>query len=146
MALYIPASRRRRNAAIVAVATLIIGAVFGYVAGRQGVPSVADEVRSTRAQATFIAQELDRLPIEYAKSSAGGDAMKLAVSDPLTAVRTDATKAFESAPWIGDGPRATALDAIVTLQQAVAKHASTDEFQRDVTAASSAIRSAFSVQ
>ena len=63
MALYIPASRRRRNALLMAAAALVIGLALGYLVGKAGQPSFAGEVRSAQHKADDLATQLERLPI-----------------------------------------------------------------------------------
>ncbi len=85
MAKYVPIARRRRNAAIVAVAALFVGIVLGWLVGKQSAPSTSEAVRDTQQQAEDIAVQLERLPIEYEQALTGeGDSVEDGVLAPST--------------------------------------------------------------
>ena len=71
MALYVPIARRRRNAVAMASATLAVGLLVGWIAGRNSSPSIATRVRTARASLTATAARLDNVPNEYTKALAG---------------------------------------------------------------------------
>src|SRR5947208_1989912 len=112
MALYVPASRRRRNAALVAAATLIVGLVLGYLVGHSAAPSVSAEVSSVKTRAERTVEGLSRLPIEYEQALTGADSMDNAVIAPTSAASRDLVADFQSAPWISATSRSTVLDAV----------------------------------
>ena len=145
MARYIPIARRRRNAALVAVATLFVGIAFGWLIGKQSAPSVSAAVHDTQQKAADIAVQLQRLPIEYQQTinGSGEDTVQKAVIAPLDDVQADLTNAFDDAPWVAPAARARAQDAIAEVRQAAQDRVSADEFEQKVNAAADAIRSAF---
>ena len=51
VALYIPASRRRRQTIVFVVAALVVGSILGVIAGRASQPSVTDRVHSVQEKA-----------------------------------------------------------------------------------------------
>ncbi len=85
MARYIPIARRRRNAALVAVAALFVGIALGWLVGKQSAPSVSSAVHDAQQQAADIAVQLQRLPIEYqqAINGSGEDTVQAGVIAPL---------------------------------------------------------------
>jgi hypothetical protein len=148
VARYIPIARRRRNAALVAVAALFLGIVLGWLVGKQSAPSVSSAVRDAQQKAADIAVQLERLPIEYQQAIDGGgeDSIQAGVIAPLNDIQASATNAFDDAPWISAKARAGAQDAIAEVRQAASDKVSADEFETAVNAAADAIRSAFGIE
>ena len=140
MARYIPIARRRRNAALAAVAALFVGIVLGWLVGKQSAPSVSSAVHDAQQQAADIAVQLQRLPIEYQQAIDGGgeDSIQAGVIAPLTDI--------QAAPWIAPAARASAQDAIAEVRQAALDKVSADEFQTAVNNAADEIRSAFGLE
>ena len=145
MARYVPIARRRRNAALIAVATLFAGIALGWLIGKQSAPSVSAAVHDAQQKAADIAVQLQRLPIEYQQTinGSGDDTVQKAVLAPLDDVQADLTNAFDDAPWVAPAARARAQDAIAEVRQAAQDQVSADEFEQTVNAAADAIRSAF---
>ncbi len=148
MARYIPIARRRRNAALAAVAALFVGIVLGWLVGKQSAPSVSSAVHDAQQQAADIAVQLQRLPIEYQQAIDGGgeDSIQAGVIAPLADIQASATNAFDAAPWIAPAARAGAQDAIAEVRQAALDKVSADEFETAVNNAADAIRSAFGLE
>ena len=148
MARYIPIARRRRNAALVAVAALFVGIVLGWLVGKQSAPSVSSAVHDAQQSAADIAVQLERLPIEYQQAIDGGgeDSIQAGVIAPLDDIQASATNAFDDAPWISPSVRASVQDAIAEVRQAALGKVSTDEFETTVNDAADAIRSAFGLE
>lgn len=148
MARYIPISRRRRNAALVAGAALLVGIVLGWLVGKQSAPSVSSAVHDAQQQAADIAVQLQRLPIEYQQAIDGGgeDSIQAGVVAPLDDIQASATNAFDDAPWIASATRANAQDAIAQVRQDALDKVSADEFETAVNDAADAIRSAFGLE
>ena len=148
MARYIPISRRRRNAALVAGAALLVGIVLGWLVGKQSAPSVSSAVHDAQQQAADIAVQLQRLPIEYQQAIDGGgeDSIQAGVVAPLDDIQASATNAFDDAPWIASVKRANAQDAIAQVRQDALDKVSADEFETAVNDAADAIRSAFGLE
>jgi len=148
VARYIPISRRRRNAALVAGAALLVGIVLGWLVGKQSAPSVSSAVHDAQQQAADIAVQLQRLPIEYQQAIDGGgaDSIQAGVVAPLDDIQASATNAFDDAPWIASATRANAQDAIAQVRQDALDKVSADEFETAVNDAADAIRSAFGLE
>ena len=148
MARYIPISRRRRNAALVAGAALLVGIVLGWLVGKQSAPSISSAVHDAQQQAADIAVQLQRLPIEYQQAIDGGgeDSIQAGVVAPLDDIQASATNAFDDAPWIASATRANAQDAIAQVRQDALDKVSADEFETAVNDAADAIRSAFGLE
>ncbi len=148
MARYIPIARRRRNAALVAVATLFVGIALGWLLGKQSAPSVSSAVADAQQQAADIAVQLQRLPIEYQQTinGSGEDTVQKAVIAPLDDLQAQATNAFDEAPWISAKVRADAQDAIAEVRQAALDKVSADEFETAVNSAADTIKSAFGLE
>ena len=145
MARYIPIARRRRNAALVAVATLFVGIAFGWLLGKQSAPSVSSAVADAQQQAADMVVQLQRLPIEYQQTinGSGEDTVQKAVIAPLDDLQAQATNAFDDAPWVLPAARAHAQDTIAEVRQAALDKVSADEFETAVNDAADAIKSAF---
>jgi len=148
VARYIPISRRRRNAALVAGVALLVGIVLGWLVGKQSAPSVSSAVHDAQQQAADIAVQLQRLPIEYQQAIDGGgeDSIQAGVVAPLDDIQASATNAFDDAPWIASVTRANAQDAIAQVRQDALDKVSADEFETAVNDAADAIRSAFGLE
>ncbi len=141
MALYIPAGRRRRNALLLALATLVAGLVLGYLVGRAGEPSVADAVATAQQRADDLATQLERLPIEYQQGLAGaGDNIQEGVLQPLDELQRSAIGLFDDAPWVSSAERAATLDAIAAVKVAAESTVPAAEFERLVSVAASDLR------
>ena len=148
MARYIPISRRRRHAALVAGAALLVGIVLGWLVGKQSAPSVSSAVHDAQQQAADLAVQLQRLPIEYQQAIDGGgeDSIQAGVVAPLDDIQASATNAFDDAPWVAPSTRANAQDAIAQVRQDALDKVSADEFETAVNDAANAIRSAFGLE
>ncbi len=146
MALFIPASRRRRNALLLAAATLVVGLVFGYLVGKAGEPSFASEVSSAQRKADDLATQMARLPIEYEQGLAGqGDNIQTGTIVPIDDVQKAAAGLFDNAPWVTAKARAATLDAIAEAKVAAEAKVTAAEFEQKVNAAAAALRQTFGV-
>ncbi|HEY4330998.1 MAG TPA: hypothetical protein VGM78_00445, partial [Ilumatobacteraceae bacterium] len=83
MALYVPLSRRRRNAALVAALTLVLGLAVGFIVGRSSATTAGEAASDVRTKGDTLATRLEALTIEYDQAIAGG-------SDSLTGSVIDA--------------------------------------------------------
>jgi len=147
VARYVPVARRRRNAALVAIATLFVGLALGWLLGKQSAPSVSASVHDAQQHAADIAVQLERLPIEYQQTvnGSGEDTVQKAVLAPLDDLQADLTNAFDDAPWVAPTARAAAQDALAEARRAALDRASADEFQSAVGAAADSVRTAFGI-
>jgi hypothetical protein len=146
MAVYIPASRRRRNALLLAAGALVVGLVVGYLVGKAGEPSFSSEVRSAQHTADDLATQLERLPIEYEQGLAGqGDSIEEGTLVPLDDVQRGAAHLFDGAPWVTSAARAATLDAIAEAKVAAEAKVPANEFEQKANAAAAAVRETFGV-
>ena len=142
MARYIPIARRRRNAALVAVATFFVGIAFGWLLGKQSAPSVSSAVADVQQQAADIAVQLQRLPIEYQQAIDGGgeDSIQAGVIAPLDDIQARRPTRSTRRRGSADAARAEAQDAIAEVRLAALDGVSADEFETAVNDAADAIR------
>lgn len=118
MAIYVPASRRRRTTIAIAVLCAVAGLVLGAVAGRATSPSLADRVRDVQEQARQTTSQL-RVVALHEDASTGAEANELA----LRRAHDELVDALADAPWIdtSTGKALVAdLDALDTRSSASA--------------------------
>jgi hypothetical protein len=110
MALYIPASRRRRTTVLAAIVALVIGVCAGVAVGRLSVPNVASRVSSVQddARATSAALRVLSLHEESKLPNAGADLT-------LSHTRSELQGEFSKAPWIGAATRSQLLASLEAL-------------------------------
>jgi hypothetical protein len=145
VALYIPASRRRRNAILLAVGCAVVALVLGYLIGRQATPSVSAQVAAAQTDGQELATRLEALPIEYdqALAGTGEDTIQGGTLDALDGIQHDTIRTMDRAPWIQAAERAKVLDAIAATSQAARDRATSPVFLAAVTAAAAEVRTAF---
>src|SRR5262245_7408059 len=97
MALYIPASRRRRQTILFAVVALVLGLVVGVLLGRASVPSLTERVQSVQESARQTASGLRVLSLHEQAGAAAGDA---GIDLVLDRTRTELQAEFADAPWL----------------------------------------------
>jgi hypothetical protein len=118
MAIYVPASRRRRKIVLVAALAFAVGGAAGTAMGRATAPSVEARVRSAQEQSRAIAAQLRVLSLHEetgaASLSAGGDA---GAAFALRRARSDLERALGEAPWIPGPERARLLGGIDALRR-----------------------------
>src|SRR5262245_54788198 len=99
MALYVPQSRRRRTAAILAAATLLVGLVVGYVVGRSSATTATEASTAVHAEADTLGTRIEALTIEYEQAVSGtGDTIQGGVLDALDGIDSDLDSLIEEAP------------------------------------------------
>ena len=103
MVLYIPLSRRRRNAALVALATLVVGLVVGYARrALDGDHRVGEPAAGARPQGDTLGTRIEALTIEYDQAISGrGDTIQGGVLDALDGIDADLDRLIADSPWIG---------------------------------------------
>jgi len=151
MALYIPLSRRRRNAVLVAIAAVIAGLVVGFIVGRSSATTASEAAHEVRVRGDELASHVAALTIEYeqaigADQTAGGtDTIQGGVLDALDLIDSDLDALTRDAPWIGksvaDGLRA----ATASVRAAATSKVSSADFQAVVDRAAHTIRDTFGV-
>jgi len=151
MAMYIPLSRRRRNAALLAVATLVAGLVVGFVVGRSSATTASEAARDVRARGDELASHVAALTIEYdqaigADQTAGGtDTIQGGVLDALDLVDSDLDQLIEDAPWIGTAQADELHAATAAVRTAATNKVTADEFETVADTTATAIRTTFGV-
>lgn len=116
MALYVPASRRRRQAILFAAVALVIGLVAGILIGRASAPSLTGRVRAVQDDARRTAAELRVVSLheEAGVSSTGsGDGGTGLV---LQRTRADLQREIDEAPWLGAAAKTKLLDELGALE------------------------------
>jgi len=151
MAMYIPLSRRRRNAALIAVATLVAGLVVGFVVGRSSATTASEAARDVRARGDELASHVAALTIEYdqaigADQTAGGtDTIQGGVLDALDLVDSDLDQLIKDAPWIGSAQSDALHAATAAVRAAATDKVTADEFETVADTTATAIRTTFGV-
>jgi hypothetical protein len=117
VALYIPAGARRRRTILIAVATLIVGVLVGFVGGRTTAPSIDDRISAVRSDARETAAGLRVLVLHdeagAVPPSGAGDGGATLV---LKRTRTELEDLFDRAPWLGPADRSQLLDGLDALE------------------------------
>ncbi len=147
MALYVPLSRRRRNAFLVAAATLLLGLIAGFIVGRSTAITAGDSAADARSKGDTIATRIQALTIEYDQAVGGGDdSIKGGVLDALDLVDSDLSKLIKASPWLGTA-QATNLRASVTaVRTAATSKVAADQFAEITKTTAKFIRDTFGVE
>lgn len=120
MALYMPASRRRRRLVLGLVAALVVGGVIGALIGRGLAPSLGDRVGDVQEQARAVGSELRAMPINYEKERAGSAEFRAGggVADALDRAHAELQSALDAAVWLGPSARSEAETAFTAVVDA----------------------------
>jgi hypothetical protein len=146
MAVYVSVARRRRRAALVATATLVIGLVIGFGVGTTRTKSVDDRVQSVHTDASDIAARLVALDIEYRDALGGGaDGFNGSVIQPLSEIQSDTVHLLDRAPWINADQRGEVLDKIAKLTVLANDRTTGDTFLAALNDAAALVRTTFGV-
>jgi hypothetical protein len=136
---YIPLSRRRRNATLVALATLLVGLVVGIVVGRSAAVTASEAATQVRAKGDTLGTRIEALTIEYDQAIAGtGDTVQAGVLDALDLVDADTSKLIADSPWLGGSQKQKLHDAITAVRTAATSRVDTDTFA-DIAAKTAAL-------
>ena len=148
MAIYVPAGRRRRRAALALGAAVVVGIVVGVLVGRFTASSVDDSVADVRSEARSVQGELQATPINYEKELQGETQFEEGggVADALARARRQLDSALADAPWLGRDSRASARAALTGLSEARQSQVPSEEFSRLVTRASDQIGQVFGLR
>lgn len=111
MAIYVPASRRRRTTIAVAVACAIAGLVLGFVAGRGTSPSLANRVHDVQEHAREATSQL-RVVALHEDASTGTEGNALA----LRRAYDELARALDDAPWISERDGKALLMGVAALK------------------------------
>ena len=110
MAIYVPASKRRRTTILVAVAALVTGLVVGFASGRATAPSLDDQVAKVQDRARTATSQL-RVVALHEDANTGTEGTAFA----LRRARDELADALDDAPWIPDSARDRLLDDVDAL-------------------------------
>jgi hypothetical protein len=136
---YIPLSRRRRNATLVALATLLVGLVVGIVVGRSAAVTASEAANDVRARGDTLGTRIEALTIEYDQAIAGtGDTVQSGVLDALDLVEADMNKLIADSPWLGESQKQKLHDSITAVRTAATSRVGTDVFA-DIAASTAAL-------
>ena len=136
---YIPLSRRRRNAMLVALATLLVGLVVGIVVGRSAAVTASEAAKQVRARGDTLGTRIEALTIEYDQAIAGtGDTVQSGVLDALDLVEADMNKLIVDSPWLGAIQKQKLHDGITAVRTAATSRLNTDAFA-DIAASTAAL-------
>src|SRR5262245_38325480 len=146
MSLYVPLSRRRRNAAIVAVATLLLGLVVGYFVGRSSAVTASEAAAAVRDEAETLGTRIEALTIEYEQAVNGtGDTIQGGVLDALDGIDIKLDSMIADAPWLGPAQIAQLHAAVDAVRTAAADEVSIDDFTTAATSSAATLRDTFGV-
>lgn len=120
MALYMPASRRRRRLVLALLAAAVVGAVIGGFAGRGLAPSLRDRVDDVQEKAREASAELRAMPVNYEKERVASGEFRRGggVADALERAHADLRAALDAAVWLGPSARADAEAAFARVETA----------------------------
>jgi hypothetical protein len=146
VALYIPVSRRRRNAVLLAIATLVGGLIVGFVVGRSSATTAEERATEVRARADTLGTRLEALTIEYEQALTGtGDTVKAGVLDALDLIDADLDRLIADTPWLGTTQVNSLHAATTTVRTAAEQAVGLDEFTKVVDTSATTLREAFGV-
>ena len=141
---YIPLSRRRRNAMLVALATLVVGLIVGVVVGRSTAITASEAARAVRAKGDTLGTRIDALTIEYDQAISGtGDSVQAGVLDALDLVEADMNKLIVESPWLGESHQQGLHDAIAAVRTAGENKIDPDDFADIATNSAALVRATF---
>jgi hypothetical protein len=116
VALYVPATARRRKAIAVTAAALVLGLIIGLLIGRTTAPTATDRIHSIQEDARRTAAGLRVLSLHdqagaLSRQTPGDGGAALV----LSRTRTELTGELDRALWITSRDRKALLDQLATL-------------------------------
>lgn len=146
MALYIPLSRRRRNAVLLAIATLLVGLVAGFLAGRSSAVTAGERSAQVRTRGDTLGTRVEALTIEYEQAITGaGDTVQAGVLDALDAIDDDLDRLIADAPWLGRAQIDALHSASTAVRTAADQKVTVDQFTSVADTSAATIRQTFGV-
>jgi hypothetical protein len=141
---YIPLSRRRRNATIVALVTLLLGLVVGVVLGRSTAITASEAAQDVRTKGDTLGTRVEALTIEYDQAIEGtGDSVEAGVLDALVRIEADVDKLVDESPWLGVGQIQQVHDALAALRTAAEERVDPTDFGDDAATTAALVRDTF---
>ena len=141
---YIPLSRRRRNATLVAVATLLVGLVVGGLIGRSTAITASEAAQDVRTKGDTLGTRVEALTIEYEQAIAGtGDTVQAGVLDALDRIVVDMDKLIAESPWLGVAQIQALHDATTAVRTAGENKIDPDDFAEIAINTAAQIRDTF---
>jgi hypothetical protein len=141
---YIPLSRRRRNATLVALATLLVGLVVGGLVGRSTAITASEAAQDVRTRGDTLGTRIEALTIEYDQAISGtGDTVQAGVLDALARVDVDMDKLIDESPWLGVAQIQALHDATNAVRAAGEARIDTNDFADIATNTAALIRDTF---
>jgi hypothetical protein len=146
MALYVPLSRRRRNATLVAVAALLAGLVIGFVTGRSTGVTPSERASVVRSEGDTLGTRLEALTIEYEQAVEGtGDTIQAGVIDALDLIDADLDQVIGDAPWLGQAQADQLHAATADVRAAAVDEVDPTAFASIAAASARTVRDTFGV-
>lgn len=143
---YIPLSRRRRNATLVALATLLVGLIVGVVIGRSTAITASEAAQDVRTKGDTLGTRLEALTIEYDQAISGtGDTVEAGVLDALDLVQADIDKLIDESPWLGAARIQELHDATTELRTAAENRIDPGDFADLASRTAAFVRDTFGV-
>ena len=143
---YIPLSRRRRNATLVALATLLVGLIVGVVLGRSTAITASEAAKDVRTKGDTLGTRLEALTIEYDQAISGtGDTVEAGVLDALDLVQADIDKLIDDSPWLGAARIQQLHDATKELRTAAENRVDPGDFADLASRTATFVRETFGV-
>src|SRR5689334_14838401 len=143
MALYVPASRRRRRTIVLAIIALVAGLLIGVLVGRATVPSLASRVHSVQENARRTASGLRVLSLHQESGAVSGESGGGA-DLVLQRTRSELQDEFPDAPWLDATTRKQLLDELSALEAQTDREA--PAFASGADALASHIEAAFGLR
>ena len=141
---YVPLSRRRRNAILAALATLLLGLGVGVAVGRSAAITASEAAHEVRVKADTLGTRLEALTIEYDQAISGaGDTIQSGVLDALDIVEADIDKLIAQSPWLGVAQEQALHDATNAVRVAGENRVTADDFAEVAAKAAVIVRQTF---
>jgi len=141
---YIPLSRRRRHAAIVALAALLLGLGVGIVIGRTAAVTAGEAAADVRSRGDTLGTRIEALTIEYDQALSGtGDTVQAGVLDALDRVEADMNSLIGDSPWLGIAAQQALHDATAAVRTAAQDRVDPDKFAAVADTTAALIRDTF---
>ena len=141
---YVPLSRRRRNAILAVLATLLLGLGVGVAVGRSAAITASEAAQEVRVKADTLGTRLEALTIEYDQAISGaGDTIQSGVLDALDIVEADIDKLIAQSPWLGVAQEQALQDATNAVRVAGENRVTADDFAEVAAKAAVIVRQTF---